>query len=74
MKKRVKKKYKLSLFKIIVFITALISTGILVHDLIVWAIIPLFTGEFICLTYFGFFIDLTCAFILETTFQYYKEI
>ena len=64
-----KKKRKINWFNIFVFITILISGGILLHDLIVWGIIPLFTGKTYCLTYFGFFIDMVSAFALDTGIQ-----
>ena len=69
MKKKTKKKFKLNYFNIFIVITILISGGILLHDLINWAIIPLFNGDFYCLSYASFFLDLMSAFALEAGIQ-----
>ena len=73
MNKKTKKKYKLNYFNIFVFITILISGGILLHDLIVWGILPLYNGKTCCITYFGFFIDMASAFTLEAGIQCLME-
>lgn len=64
---------KINWFNIIVFITFLLSGGLLVHDFLVWGIIPLFSGNFILLTYFGLIVDLLALFMLEASIQYIKE-
>lgn len=64
---------KIKWFNILVFITTLISGGVLLHDFIVWGIIPLFSGNFFMLTYFGFLVDLVALFMLEASIQYIKE-
>lgn len=74
MKKRVKKKYKLSLFNIIAILSVIGAAILLIHDLLVWAIIPLFTThEFFMITYFGFFVDMIAMFVLDTGWDYLKE-
>ena len=73
MKKRKQKKIKLNWFNVFMFISACIGAFILIHDFIVWGIIPLINGEFITLTYFGMFIDLIAIGLIEITIQNIKE-
>lgn len=73
MKNKRRRKRKLNYFNILVFITMIISGGLLLHDLIVWAIIPLFSGEFYVLTYFGLFVDVVAFGMLDLSIQYIKE-
>lgn len=74
MKKRKKIHFKLNIGKLVILVSILIAFLILLHDFIFWAITPIFTGTFYELTYTGLFIDLLCAFVLETGTQYIKEI
>ena len=64
---------KINYFNILVFITMILSGGLLIHDTFIFAIKPLFTGDFVCLTYFGFFLDMIGFFMLEVSTQYVKE-
>ena len=64
---------KVNIFNIIVLLSLLISGGLLIHDIVIFAIKPLFTGDFIMLTYFGFFIDVIALFMLEVSSQYIKD-
>lgn len=68
-----KRKFKLNLFHTFMFISSCIGAFVLIHDFIVWAIIPLFTGKFVMLTYFGMFIDLIAIFLIDITIQCIKE-
>ncbi len=72
MNKKVKKK-KINFFNIFVLASVILAGFTLLHDLLVWGIIPLFTGQFYCLTYFGLFIDLAAIFILEAGYQVMEE-
>ena len=72
MKRRIRKK-RISFFKVIMLLSALLSLILLIHDFIFWGIIPLFSGEVIQLTYFGFFLDLIAIGTLELVFQYIWE-
>lgn len=72
-KKAKKTTYKISPFKIFVFINFLIASGLLIHDFIFWGIIPMFNGEFYQLTYLGLFLDLSAFFIIEVSVQCFKE-
>lgn len=72
MKKR--KKLHINIPNLIVLVSILIAFLILLHDFIVWALLPIFTGNFLTLTYTGLFVDLLCAFVLESGTQYIKEI
>ena len=68
-----KKKFKLNLFHTFMFLSGCLGAFVLIHDLIVWAIIPLFTGNFVMLTYFGMFVDLISILLIELTIQCIKE-
>ena len=72
MKKR--KKLHINITNLIVLVSILIAFLILTHDFIFWAIKPIFTGTFYELTYTGLFVDLICAFVLETGIQFIKEL
>lgn len=72
MKKRVKK-IKINFFNLFMLLSGCLGAYVLIHDLIVWAIIPLFTGEFVMLTYFGMFVDLTAIALVELTIQMLEE-
>lgn len=72
-KKRIHKKFNLSLFNVVVLVTTLIAAGILLHDFLVWGIIPMFSKEYIQLTYLGMFEDLLAIFALEINIQIMKE-
>lgn len=69
MTKKKVKKVRINFFKVIMFISAILSLVLLIHDFIFWGIVPLFTGHFIQLTYFGFFLDLIAIGTLELFFQ-----
>ena len=64
---------KLNYFNILVFITMIISGTLLIHDFIFWGVIPMFTGTFYQLTYFGLFIDVVAIIMLDVSVQYIKE-
>lgn len=72
-KTKKKRKLKLNLFHVLMFLSACLGVYILIHDFIVWAIIPLFTGKVVILTYFGMFVDLSAMAIIELTIQCIKE-
>ena len=72
-KKRIHKKFKLNLFHTFMFLSACIGAFVLIHDFIVWGILPLINGEFITLTYFGMFIDFIAIGLIEITIQNIKE-
>ena len=73
MKKKTKKR-KIKVFNIFAVLSMLVEAALLIHDLLVWAIIPLFTThEFFMLTYFGFFVDMIAMFVLDTGWDYLKE-
>jgi len=73
MKKQVKKKYKISLFKVFVFLNFLLCSGLLIHDFIFWGIIPMFKGVFYQLTYLGLFMDFASILIVDVSIQCFKE-
>ena len=73
MNKKVKKKIKINFFNIFVLASVILAGFTLLHDLLVWGIFPLFTGQFYCLTYFGLFVDLAAIFILEAGYQVMEE-
>ena len=51
-------------------LSAIFSLILLIHDFIVWGLIPIFTGNFIQLTYSGFFLDLAAIGCIELVYQY----
>ena len=71
-KKRIKKT-KVNWFNAFILVSAIGCALLLIHDFIVWGIIPLFTGDFVMLTYFGMFVDLTAIGLIEMTIQMIKE-
>ena len=73
MNKKVKKKIKINFFNIFVLASVILAGFTLLYDLLVWGIIPLFTGQFYCLTYFGLFVDFAAIFILEAGYQVMEE-
>ena len=73
MKKQVKKKYKISPFKVFVFLNFLLCSGLLIHDFIFWGIIPMFKGVFYQLTYLGLFMDVASILIVDVSIQCFKE-
>lgn len=72
MKKKIKK-IKINFFNIVILITAIISSVLLIHDFLFWGVIPMFTGNFYCLTYFGMFLDLIAIGLLECSIQIMSE-
>lgn len=72
MKRRIRKK-RINFYKVIMLLAALLSLILLIHDFIFWGIIPLFTGQFIQLTYFGFFLDLIAIGVIEMAWQLIME-
>lgn len=69
MKKRIRKR-RLSFYKVVMLLSAIFSLILLIHDFIVWGLIPIFTGNFIQLTYSGFFLDLAAIGCIELVYQY----
>ena len=67
------KKRKINYFNILIFITMIISGGLLIHDFIFWGIVPVFSGKFYQLTYFGLFIDVIAIAMLDLSVRYIKE-
>lgn len=72
MKKKIKK-VKINFFNIVILITAVISSVLLIHDFLFWGVIPMFIGNFYCLTYFGMFLDLIAIGLLECSIQNMSE-
>lgn len=64
---------KINLFKLLVLITIIISGGLLIHDFIFWGVLPVFSGTFYQLTYFGLFIDVMAIALLDISIQLFKE-
>ena len=76
MKKQIKKRksnYKISPFKVFVFLNFILCCGLLIHDFIFWGIVPMFKGEFYQLTYLGLFIDIASILIVDASIQCFKE-
>lgn len=74
LKKRVKKStYKIDWFRVLVVFSTLLGIGLLVHDFICYAIIPLFSGLFYQMSYFGFFMEFIAIGLVETGIHLIKE-
>lgn len=71
--KKIKKKIKINIFNLFIIISTILASILLIHDLIFFAIAPLFTGKFYMVTYFGMFVDLSAIFILEVSLQIIKD-
>lgn len=67
------KRIKLNFFNIVVLISMLGAAALLIHDFIFWGVMPMFTGNFYCLTYFGLFVDVIAIGLLEVSIQIIKE-
>lgn len=68
-----KKRIKLNYIFILALITMFTSGGLLIHDLLVYGIVPLFRGNFYMITYLGLFIDISALFLLEASLQYVND-
>lgn len=68
------KRFLKSLFNIFMLVSMILAITLLIHDLLVWGIFPLFTGNFILVTYFGMFTDFFAIAILYVTHYYFKEL
>lgn len=74
MKKKVKRKmFTINFFNILILVTVIVTSALLIHDFIFWGIVPMFTGTFYTVTYFGMFLDLMSILALEVSLQYTKE-
>lgn len=69
-----KKKIKINFLSVLALILAILSGSLLLHDMFIYAIIPLAKGNFYMLTYFGFFVDMYALFLLESSIQYLVEV
>ena len=76
MKKNLKKKkstYKIDWFRVLVVLFTVLGAGLLLHDFIRYAIIPLFSGLFYQMSYFGFFMEFIAIGLVETGIHLIKE-
>ena len=73
MKTKKKTTYKISPFKVLVFISFLLASALLIHDFIFWGIVPMFKGECYQLTYLGLFMDVSALCLVDISFQCFKK-
>ena len=76
MKKNLKKRkstYKIDWFRVLVVLFTVLGAGLLIHDFIRYAIIPLFSGLFYQMSYFGFFMEFIAIGLVETGIHLIKE-
>ena len=71
-KKRIKKT-KVNWFNAFILVSAIGCALLLIHDFIVWGIVPFFTRDYIQLTYTGMFVDLFTFFGLEMAMQILED-
>ena len=72
-KKRKVAKIKFNFFNAFMLSSGCLGLFVLGYDFIRWAIIPFISGEFICMTYFGMFIDLFAIGLVEIAYQCLEE-
>lgn len=68
-----KKRIKINYWLLSAVVVALLSGGLLVHDMFMYAIIPFFSGKFYTLTYLGLFIELNAILLLDCSIQFIVE-
>ena len=68
-----KKKIKIKFFNLFILISMILASILLIHDLLVFAIIPFFTGKFYMVTYLGMSIDLSALALIEVSIQVIKD-
>ena len=73
MKRKFFKRLRITLFNLTMLGMLIASGTLLAHDIFIWAIKPLFTGQFILLTYFGFFADMFALSCFILAKDYFKE-
>lgn len=71
--KKFKKRLKITAINMTMLAQLLISGGVLAHDLFIWGIKPLFTGQFLLVTYFGMFIDFIAIGLCVSAYEYFKD-
>lgn len=71
--RKTKKHIKLNLFNLLVLFMSLASLYILLHDFVVWGIIPFFTKDYVMLTYSGLALDFVALCCLELSTQIIRE-
>lgn len=68
-----KKKIKINLFNLLVLIGFILSSILIIHDLIFYAIIPFISGKFYMVTYLGMSIDISALALIEVSIQIIKD-
>lgn len=71
--KRILKRVRITIVNLSMLSVLAASGVLLLHDCFIWGIKPLFTGEFILLTYFGFFADMFAFWCFVSAKNYFKE-
>ena len=72
--KRILKRVRITIVNLSMLSVLVASGVLLLHDCFIWGIKPLFTGEFILLTYFGFFADMFAILCFITAKEYFKKL
>lgn len=72
--KKFMKRIKITTFNVLMLVQLLISGFVLGHDLFIWGIKPLFTGQYLIVTYFGMFVDFLALAMFYGSFEYFKEL
>lgn len=67
------RKFKFNFFNITMLLVSIVCVIVLVHDFIFWGVIPMFSGVFYQITYFGLFLDVLAIGLLEMSIQFIKE-
>jgi hypothetical protein len=68
-----KSTYRISWFRVFVVLSTLLGIGLLAHDFVCYAIIPLFNGVFYQMSYFGFFVEFAAILLVDIGMQLIRE-
>lgn len=63
-----------SLFNIFMLVSMISALVLLIHDFLIWGIFPLFTGNFILVTYFGMFTDMFALAVIYLSKYYFERL
>ena len=74
MKKKILKRVKITTYNIVMLVQLILSGIVFFHDFYLWGIKPLFTGNFILVTYFGLMIDFVAVGLMVCSIEHFKEL
>ena len=63
-----------TLKNIFVLVSMIAAIVLLIHDFIFWGIVPAFTHQYYCITYFGMIVDLSAYFVIKIGTLYFEKL